>query len=102
MIHDTTVTNNRAGQRKPRPSLAEEARDLYRLASALGDSETMAIASRDMEIAMELERDPATLLLEPLPTNGFRGCLSDNRHVGTALSRTMPPVAWIDDDEEAA
>lgn len=99
MIHDTTVTNNRAGQRKPRPSLAREARDLYQLAAALGDSETMAIATKDMEIAFELER--ADELLEPLPEgkHGIPGCrysAEEKRHIGvrpvTAMLHVTPRV----------
>lgn len=84
MIPQTTVTNNKAGEHKPRPSLAEEARDLYQLAESLGDSATMAIAMRDFECAMELERDPATMLLEPLPEgqHGIPGCrlTTEERH----------------------
>lgn len=89
MIHDTTVTNNRAGQRKPRPSLAREARDLYRLAAALGDSETMAIAMKDMEIAFELER--ADEIVQPLPDNrhGFRGCRHTSEELRTMAGRPV-------------
>lgn len=91
MIHDTTVTNNRAGQRKPRPSLAREARDLYQLAAALGDSETMAIATKDMEIAFELER--ADEIVEPLPDNrhGFRGCRYTNREADIIAKQPVNP-----------
>lgn len=73
-----------------RPSLYQEAYDLFRLAESLGDVATMELARRDMAHAIRLEEayrfGPEGDLLTPAP--------------GLKPSRTFPPVRWIDEVTE--